>query len=467
MRPMLSTAMILLIVAAREAPAQQPQDTPAASSVGQSSAAAPAGRPVLINIAPFSLGKDTYLDAGLLTAQEKKDKELKGKPEPQIEEKQPLAPELFTQSAPQRAEPGIGLNPRMIGEQQGRFSLIEIAVPSVRTINTFQNITTFQPVQVTIIGPNGEPMLVTLFQPVTQTVPLTIQQRTLVKNITRVPVASGGGFKIGENESPIPEDRVFFTYNYYNGLRGPGGPFGAARIDAQQTVLNGFPATITTPVPATPPGRFDLHREMAGFEKTFLDGTGSIGLRVPLLQMHGDGTFSQDDFGDLTAIVKYAPFFDRSTGNVLSGGLAVTFPTGPANNTIIGNIHSTLFQPFVGYRWNVDRFFVQGFSSVVIPTDSRDATLLFNDIGVGYWLYRGNGRRAITGIAPVLEAHVTTPLDHRQTTDAIFVPNIVSFTGGVHVGIGGRSSFTIGVNTPVTGPRPYAVEAIAQFNFWF
>ncbi len=51
-------------------------------------------------------------------------------------------------------------------------------------------------------------------------------------------------FKIAENESPRPVDRVFVTYNYYNDV--DVFHFGSSRSD--------------------------LHREMIGFEKTFLGG---------------------------------------------------------------------------------------------------------------------------------------------------------------------------------------------------
>ena len=31
-----------------------------------------------------------------------------------------------------------------------------------------------------------------------------------------------------------------------------------------------------------------------------------------------------------------------------------------------------------------------GFSSLLVPSDGRDVTVWFNDIGVGYWVYRDN-----------------------------------------------------------------------------
>jgi hypothetical protein len=42
----------------------------------------------------------------------------------------------------------------------------------------------------------------------------------------------------------------------------------------------------------------------------------------------------------------------------------------------------------------------------------------------------------------------------------------VVITGGVHVLIG-RSDLTLGVATPVTGPRLDSIEAVVQFNYRF
>src|SRR5205823_2792588 len=76
-----------------------------------------------------------------------------------------------------------------------------------------------------------------------------------------LPIMSRGAFKIAENESAAPQDRVFVTYNFYDNLNGS---------------LRG---------PDQP--RVDLHRETFGFEKSFLDGNASFGMRLPYLQVTG------------------------------------------------------------------------------------------------------------------------------------------------------------------------------------
>jgi hypothetical protein len=257
-------------------------------------------------------------------------------------------------------------------------------------------------------------------------------------------VATRGSFKIGENESPRPEDRVFINYNYYDHV-----PDGA---DSFGNVTHGR-----------------VHQETFGFEKTFLNGDASVGLRAPVLQQQADGGYGANDFGDLSIVLKYAFINDPQTGNVLSGGLVVTAPTGPVIVTYLGKIDSVLLQPWGGMVHNFgDRLYVQGFSSVVIPTETKDVTLLFNDLAIGYWLRRSASEESfVRTVCPTLEAHVTTPLNHRGSTGAISVPDTVQLTGAMHLGLGRYSLLSVGVVCPVTSPRPFDVAAMAQLNFLF
>jgi hypothetical protein len=251
------------------------------------------------------------------------------------------------------------------------------------------------------------------------------------------------GYKIAEGESPQPQDRVFFDYNLYgSALTG---------INSLGDVTKG-----------------DINREMFGFEKTFLDGDASIGLRAPLLQEHAiEEGFGQNDFGDMTLVTKFAPFYDHTTGNLVSFGLCVTAPTGPGLVTTDFTLNDWLLQPWTGFVWNSDRWYLEGFSSVAVPTDSRDVTLLFNDLSVGYRLYRGPIDSLFSGVIPLVEVHVTTPLDHRGPNQLITEPDMVDMTFGAHLELYGRTYLTLGVNTPVTGPRLYGIEGIAQFTLRF
>lgn len=372
-------------------------------------------------------------------------------PEPgkKLPDKKPAGlPRLdLSEPAVQRSDLSTGYTPNMMGDVFGYFARIGVSVPGVISTNT--------------VGLNGG-----LFNPPpgggTTTGAITAARPLYV------PAVAHGAFKVGENASPRPVDRVYVTYNFYNDIRsnlnGPTGPFTTTTTTPFGNRNVGGVTTTTTTLAGAP--YVNLHREVFGFEKTFFDGRASVEVRLPLFQQQSslDG-FRADNMGDVTIIGKYAFLLDRSTGNVVSGGVAVTAPTGPGIATLDGTIRATLIQPWGGYIWNYNRLFLQGFHSVVIPTDQRDVSLLFNGIGVGGWLYRGEANRPISFIAPAAEVHVTTPLNHRGFLDNIYAPDMVVMTGGVHVGILGRSRLSLGVATPVSGPRVYGFEAFAQFNW--
>lgn len=244
-----------------------------------------------------------------------------------------------------------------------------------------------------------------------------------------------GAFKVAENESPRPQDRIFGTYNYYN------------NVDKTQ----------------------DVHRETVGFETTLFGDDFSVGMRLPFFQPSGPGFFNQSGVSDLNIVLKYAAINDPDT--VLSTGLVVTTPTGDQPFVLIpqGNrlaeVHSVLLQPFVGYLWRREDFFVHGFSSVMVPTDSRDVTVMYNDVGIGYWLYRGAG--ALSAVVPTFEVHVNTPLNHRDAEGMVKFNDSVNLTAGSSFLFGDRTSLGVAVGTPVTGPRLFAVEALVNFNIGF
>ncbi len=317
----------------------------------------------------------------------------------------------------------------MLGDLPGVFELRTLFVPAVQTISTTQTVTQTKQVDVVV---NIDEQRITIRVPVTTTTIVPVQQQKIVEEPVTVrevyPVR--GDFKVAENESPRPADRVFFDYNYYSNVTGPGTSSSVPHLDTTTTTINGNPAKVSTLTPGVPNLRIDLHREVVGFEKTFLGGDASIEMRAPVVEQVGPDAIGGSDFGDVTVVLKYAFLNDRVSGDVLSAGLAVTIPTGPGIPLPGGDLHSTLLQPWAGYLWNFDRFYIMGFSSLAVPTDSRDLTLLFNDIGAGYKLYQAEGARFISAIIPTLEAHVTTPLNHRDDTSPITAPRPGRADGG-------------------------------------
>jgi hypothetical protein len=289
------------------------------------------------------------------------------------------------------------------------------------------------------------PMTITVPGPPSDTGPTTITKtipgRTIEKDtIIQVPLAGFGAFKISDNESPRPTDRVFFTYNYFD-RAGAGG---------------------TT---------FGLDRELIGFEKTFLDGNASFGLRLPFTQttLGSDlGSFANHEIGDMTLVSKFAFINDAETGNVASAGLALTIPSADHSLVLVDGttLHSVLFQPYVAWLINADSFYAQGFHSLAVPTDGVEVTELNNDVGFGYWLYKSPAG-FLRGIVPTFEGHLFTPLNHSNSADLIYAPNILTLTAGVNFVMPGNSTLGVAVATPVTGPRPDNFEAIVSLNFRF
>ncbi|WZO97965.1 hypothetical protein EP7_005017 [Isosphaeraceae bacterium EP7] len=268
-------------------------------------------------------------------------------------------------------------------------------------------------------------------------------------------VPSIRGFKIADNQSPVPLDRVYYQYNYFDNVNASLN----RRVNAQVSQLR-------------------VYRNILGVEKTFWDGDASIGLQLPIntlsvvspIKAYNGYTSS---FGDLAIVFKYVFLRDPNGPSLMSAGLAVTAPTGPssfANSPAVRNLHYAGLQPYLGYFWTNESWFVQGFSSIDVPMNSADVTLMFNDFGLGYYLYQAKEESAwITTIAPTFEVHLSTPLNHRgfSLTDLAGTPDVLDFTYGLNTIIGERSRFAFGVVTPVTGPRPFSYELIAQVGIRF
>ena len=78
-------------------------------------------------------------------------------------------------------------------------------------------------------------------------------------------------------------------------------------------------------------------------------------------------------------MLKYAPLY--SPAHILSTGLVITAPTGGFATSVvvkedrIEEVHPVQLQPYVGYLWQKDDFYLHGFASIMVPTDSDDVTV--------------------------------------------------------------------------------------------
>jgi hypothetical protein len=269
-------------------------------------------------------------------------------------------------------------------------------------------------------------------------------------------------FKIAENQSPQPQDRVFYSFNYYYNLN--------AAVDKRFD---------------TPINNLRAYREILGFEKTFDEGRASFGLVLPIDTLYATstivGNFAKPggvstSTGDMSLFTKFIVRQDPKTGSLISAGVVVTPPTGPrtfAGAGYISSIHTTTIQPYIGYILRRGNFYLHGFSAFEFPVDPNDVTLAYNDAGLGYFLYQDTDEVAnhwLTAIVPTTEVHINTPLNHRDPynpNDVAGSANVVNLTQGLNLEFNHRSIITFGIASPVTSPKPFDLEALVLFNLRF
>lgn len=266
-------------------------------------------------------------------------------------------------------------------------------------------------------------------------------------------VPSARYFKISDNDSPLPQNRAYFSFNYFYNLNGP----------VNEAAGGGIQHT-------------RIHREVFGLEWADKDVSNSFGLRLPINTFNAANSVpgldgASTDIGDLTVIFKNVIWFEQATHSLVSVGLAVTPPTGPGSFAGSSNIevfHNTCLQPFCGSIWSLGDLYLQHFTAVDIPTDLNDVVMLSNDLAIGYFLFQKQHGNGLTAVVPTLEVHVNTPLNHRgvmSLSDPAGNPDMVDLTAGVHLEYKDRSSLGVAFAVPVTGPRMFDFEVLAQLRW--
>lgn len=263
------------------------------------------------------------------------------------------------------------------------------------------------------------------------------------------------GFKISENQFPRPQDRVYFNFNYFNNVnKSLNHRFGIPLVDV------------------------GVYHYLFGIEKT-IGPNNAIGVRLPLNNIQFGSTTpglggSSTSIQDLDVYFKHVIFEDDDTGNLISLGMAVNIPTGPARfagSPLFPFNQATTLQPFTGYIFNFGSLFLQGFTGVDVPLSNNGlSVLLYNDLALGYYLYQAEAENEfLSAIIPTFEAHVNTPLSHRGFRRDDFTNNtdVVNLVLGSHFILFDRVILTGGFAVPVTGPKPFDFEAIGQLNVLF
>ena len=264
------------------------------------------------------------------------------------------------------------------------------------------------------------------------------------------------GFKIADNQSPLPVNRVYYDFNYFDNVW----------QKVNQTEQNGI-------------DRVRIYRQLIGGEKTFWDGYASIGVRLPINTITADSSTGQSTptktaINNFSVYTKFLFYSNQETKTFASWGVAGTIPTGPQSfggANYVRNYNNFDIQPYLGFQKSWDKFYFLAFEAVNVPLNSHDVTTLYNDYSLGYFIFRSQDKSSfIQAIAPTLELHVNVPLNHRNIynfNDKAGSADVVDFTYGLNVFFRERAQLGLGVVTPVSGPRPFSLEALAFLNFYF
>jgi len=307
---------------------------------------------------------------------------------------------------------------------------------------------------------------------------------SFVQTTTALIPAGGGGvavrrIKLSENNNPLPRNRVFFNYHFFNDVRGNLG---------------------------------DVSRYTLGVERTFADGQASFEFRVPFaatldnIQTVNPPFDRNFEFGNAALIWKILMWqqqawsFTTGTGVTIPIAASTELFLGPTNVLEVEN-DSVHFLPYMAAAWNPNsRFFSQTFVQFDIdpygntvfadvpdlanlPTGPRtlpaigkfnDATMLFVDVGFGGWLYRNNCGRLVKGIAEVVEFHYSTTVSDTDQVEGNGLLlgdlsrrlDVLNVTLATHFSLRGGLEVSSGFGIPVRSgfDKPFDFEYLLQVD---
>jgi len=300
--------------------------------------------------------------------------------------------------------------------------------------------------------------------------------------VYRAPLGGGGSYNISENNTALPTDRIYFVYNNFHN------------------------AISTSPGFGSPFARsIDLHRYVAGFEKTFLGGNMSLDVRMPLLSGFdlSNSVISSDlgNVGNLTMFLKGLIYSDDDVA--IATGMGIGLPTGSdlrtrtlppfGDNFVVVRNQAVHLMPFVAATMNLsDKWFLQSFGQMNFAASGNEVVnqngvvgvfneqnLLQTDIGLGRWLWQDSSRPVFTGLAGVCELHYTTIV---QDTDVVGLGNgpflsgsisnsanrqdLLNLTSGLQAQLGPLTALRVGAVVPLrnTPDRVFDSEIQVSLN---
>jgi len=314
-------------------------------------------------------------------------------------------------------------------------------------------------------------------------------QSTLDDTYVDIPAGTqSGAIKISDNNRAIPTDRVYGTYHHFHNI-----------------------GQITDPTDGTITD-LSFNQFLLGAEKTLDNGWMSVEFRLPLLEQmqysNSSLTLEGGSVGDFTVITKALMYANDDLA--LAIGMAIQTPTGDdlqvdVITPFVGDLNRFTFQnkavhliPFIGLSGQAtERTFFHLFCQLDTPVNEQELTvedlntgslqtetidpqtILQLDGVAGYWLRPTDRNAVISGIAAVLELHLATSLEPRDTPADITTSSalysmqggaetfsMVNLTSGLYTQFGDNHALRIAGVFPLTGGsgRAFDSELIVQLT---
>ena len=294
-----------------------------------------------------------------------------------------------------------------------------------------------------------------------------------------------GVMKFAENTSPLPRDRFFLNYSYFDDVN-------------------------------LIPGKMDVRRLTPGFEKTMFDGVMSLELRVPMATTLNSTTMFDADavavsgydttnyeLGNVTGFFKALLFQNEVWA--FSTGLGIALPTADDQKVINDDGSGQVFNrieneavhllPFFGVvATPTDKLFMQavvqfdaglngnsvyGFDGNGLIKEGKldDPNYIFVSLGGGYWIYESEDPSSfLSRIALVSELHFNNTLgstDSVEGTTATYGQRVdiqtINAVVGSNIVIDQNKSVMLGYVQPIGGgnDRAFDGEFRAILNWYF
>ena len=327
-------------------------------------------------------------------------------------------------------------------------------------------------------------------------------------------LAAGGVQKLVDNASPVPRDRVFFNYSYFQN---------------SAIVVDGH--------------AINVNRLTPGFEKTFFNQRMSVEVRVPFattidsVNLTGVTNTSNILLGNQTTYLKALLYTDSKLS--IASGLGIQLPTAASTEYSVNGYsikavdgaytqtssidilkirnEAVHLMPYLGsvYTPN-DRFFAQSVAQLDFATNGNtvynaavypvlnssnpdpatwtvtsattglsragslnDTNFMYLSANTGYWIYKTTNpyERGLTGFAPTVELHYNQSLQREDTVSGFYgnpgqgTKNISQLNGviGATTVFGNDKYLSVGYVLPFeTGVnRAYDGELRVMFNYYF